>query len=56
MVGGSRSCRARTGRCSSGESDGRDAYGDTILAVVDAAAVGKDMDVGTFGAELAVSL
>lgn len=30
--------------------------GDSVLAVVDASAVGKDVDVCTLGAELAVTL
>lgn len=36
--------------------NGRDADGDPVLAVVDATAVGQDVDVGAFGPELAVSL
>lgn len=32
------------------------AYRDAILAVVDASAIGEDVDVGTLGSKLAVSL
>jgi hypothetical protein len=32
------------------------ANGDAILPVVDTAAVGKDVNVGTLGAELAIAL
>jgi hypothetical protein len=39
-----------------GQVDWRRAYCDTILAVVDATAVGENVDIGTLGAKLAVAL
>ena len=39
-----------------GKVDWSRAYCDTILAVVDATAVGENVDVGTLGAKLAVAL
>lgn len=46
------------GRCGVGTSceSGSCTYRDAILAVVDAATVGEDVDVGTLGSKLAVSL
>lgn len=54
----------RDGRCgrgralgrSSREAGGISAYCDTIFAVVDASTIRKDVDIGAFGAELAVTL
>lgn len=40
----------------SSEGDGRSSHRHTILAVVDAAAVRKHVDVGTLGAKFAVAL
>lgn len=47
-------CRGGVGPAS--QTDGRGTYRNPILAVVDASAIGKDVDVGAFGAEFAVSL
>ena len=54
----------RDGRCGRGRALGRSsrevggisAYCDTIFAVVDASTIRKDVDIGAFGAELAVTL
>lgn len=39
-----------------GKADGSGANGDTIFAVVDAPTIGEDVDIGAFGAKLAVAL
>lgn len=52
MAGAGRRGAAGAGR----EVELRVAYRDAILAVVDAAAIGEDVDVGTLGAKLAVAL
>lgn len=48
--------RVSTAGAGGRERDGRGPYDDAVFAVVDAAAVGQDVDVGALGTELAVSL
>lgn len=48
--------RGGGGVCAASEGDRRGAYRDAVFAIVDASAVGENMDVCAFGAEFAVSL
>lgn len=49
-------CHCGGGVGSTGEIDGPSTYRDTILAIIDASAIGEDVDVCAFGTELAITL